>query len=314
MTNAKYPMINDKCSMINAKCPGFTLLELIIILFMMGLFITLVSQASSDKVNDKNYERTIQSMQEIKKAILGTHSERVRGDIRFAGYVEDMGDLPKLINGQPRGLWTRDIYNTPDNKEDDLPKRNVYFKIDETNGGKKKGGSWTKGIYLGWNGPYLKPPAGGILKDGWGNPFIFKRIGNNFIIGSLGADGKQGGTGYDRDIVFTIRENEWLAPVAGYISPYSVYHSREEIADVGLRDPNGFDLTVTAYIYYGPKSGDEPQKITCQVDQDGYFYFDKVPIGTERILAITQDNLGKPIPKITVEPGINWLGNMGSCP
>jgi len=313
----------------------------------MGLFITLVSQASSDKVNEKNYERTIQSMQEIKKAILGTHSERVRGDIRFAGYVPDMGDLPELIDGQPRGLWTygkgvdKDNDGKPDggdldgDGEIDLPFYTYYEVCDPES---KEYPDTEQKIFLGWNGPYLRPPAGGVLKDGWGNPFIFKRIGNNFIIMSLGADGKQGGTGYDKDISVIINENDWLGCVAGYISPHVIYTSKDDIERDGRSFPDSGDLTeVKVHIYYKPK------KDTCKargwggwgrqytyrcvdelwqpVGKDGYFHFDGVPIGTDRLLAITQEiveegkkkDILQPY-KIDIEPGINWLGNMGSVP
>lgn len=49
-----------------------------------------------------------------------------------------------------------------------------------------------------WTGPYIRTPA--QLKDSWGRPFIYKPDGSGFTIGSLGADGKPGGEGADRDI------------------------------------------------------------------------------------------------------------------
>ena len=227
-------------------------------------------------------------MGEIKKAILGTTSERVRGDIKFAGYVPDMGDLPELIDGQPRGLWTRDIDG---DGTDDITKRYMYMPCKEN----------TSTIFLGWRGPYLKPPKG-VLKDAWGNPFIFKRKDNDFVIRSRSADGKQGGTGYGEDIELIIKENDWLGSVAGYISPY--------VVDLSMDDP------ISAYIYYVPKTTpDGEEKAICvPIDKDDrYFYFDNIPIGTNRFLAIVQNNVMQPY-KIYIEPGINWLGNMGSVP
>lgn len=319
----------------------------------MGLFITLVSQVSGDKVNEKNYERTIQSMLEIKKAILGTHSERVRGDIRFAGYVEDMGDLPELIDGQPKGLWTRDIDG---DGNDDLPSMQDYFTCHSCGIPKPGLPGRLYVISMGWRGPYIKPPQDGVLKDGWGNPFIFKRIGNNFIIMSLGADGKQGGTGYAGDIMFTIKENDYLAIVAGYVSPYVVYHNKVVEVEPDKTDiqaderkfkdsPNSVSPfhNVEAYIYYAPMPDYKPTKYEkginmwdllegaayfekVEVDRDGYFSFHgdrRIPIGTERILVIIQpvreNNTGQDVNitqayRITIEPGLNWLGNMGSIP
>lgn len=52
-----------------------------------------------------------------------------------------------------------------------------------------------------WNGPYL-PKA--IPMDPWGNPYIYKLEKGTekpYALFSYGADGQQGGTGPDEDIV-----------------------------------------------------------------------------------------------------------------
>ena len=55
-------------------------------------------------------------------------------------------------------------------------------------------------------------PAGGYLdtteipKDGWGNDFYYEVMpasGKPFVIKSLGADGQDGGEGYDADLLST---------------------------------------------------------------------------------------------------------------
>lgn len=50
-----------------------------------------------------------------------------------------------------------------------------------------------------WRGPYLKKR---IEKDPWGNPYVYKSPGEkaDYELSSLGADGKEGGTGDDADI------------------------------------------------------------------------------------------------------------------
>lgn len=45
--------------------------------------------------------------------------------------------------------------------------------------------------------PYLKE---NLLKDPWRHDFVYESDGNNFTLKSLGRDGKEGGTGYDKDI------------------------------------------------------------------------------------------------------------------
>jgi general secretion pathway protein G len=50
-----------------------------------------------------------------------------------------------------------------------------------------------------WNGPYVKEPE---LKDSWGNDYRYSAPGQGkpFDLTSLGADGKEGGDGENRDI------------------------------------------------------------------------------------------------------------------
>ena len=52
----------------------------------------------------------------------------------------------------------------------------------------------------GWSGPYI---AKKIPTDPWGNPYDYSVPGPNglpFGIRSLGADGREGGEGNDRDL------------------------------------------------------------------------------------------------------------------
>jgi hypothetical protein len=252
-------------------------------------------------------------MQEIKKAILGTTSERVRGDIKFAGYVPDMGDLPE----------TKDVKNTPDNKEDDLPCCKKYkisrkLEFDHTPGGTGPVRS-ERVITIGWQGPYIKPPVGGVFMDSWGNPLIFKKNANrDFIIKSLGADGKQWGKNYDKDIILTINKKDYLAQVAGYIRPLSLYSENAARVDIYYKVPE--DISSTDILDFGDRGGKHMNDVkVIQGDglDDGYFCFDGVPIGTERLLAVTQpreNGTAMDIYKIDIEPGINWLGNMGNIP
>lgn len=53
----------------------------------------------------------------------------------------------------------------------------------------------------GWSGPYVRDPK--ALNDPWGHPIIYAIQGDQrtFTVTSLGADGRIGGTGVDRDLV-----------------------------------------------------------------------------------------------------------------
>jgi general secretion pathway protein G len=50
-----------------------------------------------------------------------------------------------------------------------------------------------------WHGPYLKRP---VEKDSWGGLWVYKSPGSHgdYDLSSLGADGREGGSGEDADI------------------------------------------------------------------------------------------------------------------
>jgi general secretion pathway protein G len=48
-----------------------------------------------------------------------------------------------------------------------------------------------------WKGPYGSTQ----LKDTWGSDFVYSSEGQSFVLKSLGRDKKEGGVGYDADIV-----------------------------------------------------------------------------------------------------------------
>ena len=55
----------------------------------------------------------------------------------------------------------------------------------------------------GFPEPKNYAPDGYIKKlptDPWGSPYIYERDGNNVVLFSLGADGQEGGEGYNQDI------------------------------------------------------------------------------------------------------------------
>ena len=55
----------------------------------------------------------------------------------------------------------------------------------------------------GFPEPKNYSPDGYVKKvgtDPWGSPYIYEREGNNFTLFSLGADGQEGGEGYNQDI------------------------------------------------------------------------------------------------------------------
>ena len=211
---------------------GFTLVELLVVVGIMGLSTALMAPVLVDRNNATHLERTLESLDNLEKAILGRRCDRVRGEVKFGGYASHMGALPELVDksgaivsrgGQPRGLWTRDIAGTPAVFSDDLPGVSDYTHSP----------GFKHFVRLGWRGPYMETPAGGAVADGWGTPFVFDydAVSRDFKITSLAADGKTGGRGYADDIVRIIRAGDYLATVAGYISPHTVYHGKHLYTD-----------------------------------------------------------------------------------
>ena len=49
-----------------------------------------------------------------------------------------------------------------------------------------------------WTGPYIRTKD--QLRDPWGRPYVYNPTGSTFTVGTLGADGKEGGDGADRDV------------------------------------------------------------------------------------------------------------------
>jgi hypothetical protein len=75
--------------------------------------------------------------------------------------IKQILELERIV--QPRALWTRDLNSDGKNEltEDILWQYHPSERI-----------------WAGWRGPYLPPPASGVVEDAWGNPLVF-------IIGDL---------------------------------------------------------------------------------------------------------------------------------
>ena len=177
--------------MINDKWLGFTLVEVLVTLAIIALMGTVAGAVYYKGYHDEvAYQDTIEVLDTIKKAILGSNIPHNRG-VHISGYVADMGALPRLNKDrQPEALW---------NKTRGL-KSSKYYEEER--------------IRTGWNGPYIREPDGGFLKDGWGNGLSFRCDKDGTLtIKSYGADMKQGGTELDKDIILRIKKYHYMAPI-----------------------------------------------------------------------------------------------------
>ena len=129
------------------KAAGFTLVELLLILFILGS-LALLGTAVVDGVDEQSrYDETKQRLILIKRAIVGDANRTVNGEPEISGFVADMGRLPDCL---------RELL---DGKCADADPDPAAWALDAQSG-----------IWVGWRGPYLEtlPGRDGLsFPDGW---------------------------------------------------------------------------------------------------------------------------------------------------
>ena len=300
MFKTNYKMKTCKYLTIPASCAGYTILEILAVVIIMGLCAVVSATMLGDKTNRKLTAQTLVSMQEIKMAILGTTSDRVKGNVKFAGFVQDIGSLPALC----------DVFNTPDDPADDQPLPLWDFEAGNFKSFRHYYYLEIEYVSVGWRGPYLKPPSKDTLVDGWQNLLIFQITNNgDFIITSLGADNCEGGNDFDRDITFIISKKDYTGTVAGYVSPIlmqeweSLDQNYVRIYYTAVREPVSSSYSIQDCLGF----------METIPEPDGYFRFEGVPVGTQRLLLAGEKiyHYRDKGYKIAVEPGALWLGTPG---
>jgi len=179
------------------KQSGFTLLELIVVVGVLGLITSLATDFVVNETNQKRFDLTKQRVQDIRYAIVGDDSRRISSQITISGFVTDTGAIPTDL----RQLLMRSYCENP-----------MYFTQDECED-PTVGSNWKE--QFNWKGPYLQPtgtkrvkyefPVGNsvptyvertihVYRDGWGNTSVdssedlknfgweFKPV--SFVIGS----------------------------------------------------------------------------------------------------------------------------------
>lgn len=128
---------------------GFTLLEMVLVLFLIGLMASATLFLTENVEDQAKYEETKRRMEVIREAIVGDPRRTLNGQTEVSGFSSDLGRLPNCLrellepndcSGSPLLLWTINA-NT--------------------------------GIASGWRGPYIKvnPERSGELRfrDGYLN-------------------------------------------------------------------------------------------------------------------------------------------------
>jgi general secretion pathway protein G len=124
---------------------GFTLVEMIVVIAIIGILATLVVVRYSGQTDQAKVAAAKSQLAQLEGAVISFHSH--------------VGRLPKSLV---------ELVEKP------------------------------SGVSNWQEGGYLKGKS--VPKDPWGNEYGYKVAGRRFEIISLGADGKEGGTGLDADL------------------------------------------------------------------------------------------------------------------
>ena len=196
------------------KSAGFTLLELVVVVAVMGLISTMAMDVYTDNSNQKRFEATKQRLAEIKFAIIGDPMMRVGSQaITKGSFFKDMDRPPANINELIN--YPLDAMHCVDSVETEVPSLITQLTCEAVPGNK-----WVSK----WNGPYLHniQSTGGnlVFTDAWGNndgsndfgwEFDTTTIVGSLIIKSKGLNRKLD-TGddkdYEKDVSITIYETE----------------------------------------------------------------------------------------------------------
>ena len=165
---------------------GFTLLELIVVVALLGLITSLATDYAVEQTNQQRYTTTQQRMAQIQYAIAGDASRTLNGQPDISGFYADMGRLPITLS--------------------ELTEAPIDCDLD-TAGVQACPATFSAalGRTIGWNGPYIA--AAIVAADGWGNPWQWNSAtGTLSSLGMDGATGKLTGQVFEDEVSLLIPE------------------------------------------------------------------------------------------------------------
>lgn len=143
---------------------GFTLLEMLLVLFLMTLIASAGLMLTEGVEDQAKYDETKRRMELIRKAIVGDPTRTVNGAPEISGFVADMGRLPLCVaelldlGDEITPATTPRTFESPCTNTVIIPEAH-----DDAN----------SGLTFGWRGPYvpLLPDSDGQrrLRDGYEN-------------------------------------------------------------------------------------------------------------------------------------------------
>jgi prepilin-type N-terminal cleavage/methylation domain-containing protein len=141
---------------------GFTLLEMVLVLLIMGMVASLSVVFIDNEDNQLRYEETIQKLERMHKATV-TVKEYGSGFL-FSGFAVDNGVLPSAAKNyvsMPTGWIKRKLFDSSNKPQYRILNADSYRGIDKV--------SLYKGYRQGYIGTGID--SAGDYKTGWGNDF-----------------------------------------------------------------------------------------------------------------------------------------------
>lgn len=123
------------------RAAGFTLVELVIIIVILGILAAVAVPKFADMSDTSKDVATRKEMNELRRAIVGSPEIVAGGRLANAGFEGDIGRLPDRLE---------DLAVRPDSIQ-------PYNRLTR----------------LGWNGPYIDQTGGSYLTDAWGAAYMY---------------------------------------------------------------------------------------------------------------------------------------------
>jgi prepilin-type N-terminal cleavage/methylation domain-containing protein len=146
---------------VGTRSRGFTLLEMLLVIFLMALVASTGLMLTEGVEDQSKYDETKRRMELIRKAIVGDPTRTVNGGPEISGFVADMGRLPGCL------AELIEITPDPDNPEKFLSPCDGATEIPLSSLDPNSG------LRAGWRGPYIQvlPERTGDLRfrDGYDN-------------------------------------------------------------------------------------------------------------------------------------------------
>jgi len=220
--------------------------EVMLVIILVSLLAGITVPMVRDSSNATKYEATREKMEKIREAMIGTDSVDNSGRRHQFGYVGDWGGLPVALSSLVAAqtpAWALDT---------------------------------AQAIGVGWRGPYLEDRyvgPEGVSKDKWGFTFVYNTAASPPTLTSLGADNKNGGAIYDKDLVMELSTTAWRGQVYGFVMDHNVAQPSKTVQ---LRYPRAGALTTQSSI----------------TDANGAFSFTQVPYGVRSVTVTGAPTLG----------------------